>query len=149
MRIRVKQNTSENYSKSFLLGFGFLCHQSWKKEKKKKLKLNEHPFTTADQESAIRMKHNPGKVCSDFQGDKQNDSWIFALAIPLSSTFVYNSMGTINQQAMDQLQYPFGIQTTSKSEGRPIFKKQLTNYEPWWNKHKKYKKEFNGKGKIL
>ncbi|KAK1339822.1 hypothetical protein QTO34_018379 [Cnephaeus nilssonii] len=41
------------------------------------------------------------------KGDNQNDSWIFALAILLSSTFVYNSMGTINQQAMDQLQYPF------------------------------------------
>ncbi|KAK1339832.1 hypothetical protein QTO34_018389 [Cnephaeus nilssonii] len=37
------------------------------------------------------------------KGDNQNDSWIFALAILLSSTFVYNSMGTINQQAMDQL----------------------------------------------
>ncbi|KAB0340664.1 hypothetical protein FD754_022937 [Muntiacus muntjak] len=59
------------------------------------------------------MKHNPGNICSDFQGDNQNDSWIFALAILSSSTFVYNSMGTINQQAMDQLQYPFGIQTTS------------------------------------
>ncbi|XP_014635281.1 PREDICTED: guanylate-binding protein 1-like [Ceratotherium simum simum] len=41
------------------------------------------------------------------KGDNQNDSWIFALAVLLSSTFVYNSMGTINQQAMDQLQYPF------------------------------------------
>uniref|UniRef100_A0A8D1MZY1 Guanylate binding protein 1, interferon-inducible n=1 Tax=Sus scrofa TaxID=9823 RepID=A0A8D1MZY1_PIG len=41
------------------------------------------------------------------KGDNQNDSWIFALAILLSSTFVYNSMGTINQQAMDQLQHPF------------------------------------------
>ncbi|XFF75941.1 hypothetical protein AB1E18_002160 [Capra hircus] len=39
------------------------------------------------------------------KGDKQNDSWIFVLAILLSSTFVYNSMGTINQQAMDQLHY--------------------------------------------
>ncbi|XP_045689733.1 LOW QUALITY PROTEIN: guanylate-binding protein 1-like [Phyllostomus hastatus] len=39
------------------------------------------------------------------KGDNQNDSWIFALAILLSSTFVYNSMGTINQQAMDQLHY--------------------------------------------
>lgn len=37
------------------------------------------------------------------KGDNQNDSWIFALAILLSSTFVYNSMGTITQQAMDQL----------------------------------------------
>lgn len=49
---------------------------------------------------------------SDFQGDNQNDSWIFALAILLSSTFVYNSMGTINQQAMDQLQYLFWVQTS-------------------------------------
>ncbi|XP_004469740.1 guanylate-binding protein 2 [Dasypus novemcinctus] len=39
------------------------------------------------------------------KGDKENDSWIFALAVLLSSTFVYNSMGTINQQAMDQLHY--------------------------------------------
>nr|XP_048309652.1 uncharacterized protein LOC125412829 [Myodes glareolus] len=39
------------------------------------------------------------------KGDSDNDCWIFALAILLSSTFVYNSMGAINQQAMDQLQY--------------------------------------------
>uniref|UniRef100_A0A2R9C7W9 GB1/RHD3-type G domain-containing protein n=1 Tax=Pan paniscus TaxID=9597 RepID=A0A2R9C7W9_PANPA len=39
------------------------------------------------------------------KGDNQNDSWIFALAVLLSSTLVYNSMGTINQQAMDQLHY--------------------------------------------
>ncbi|XP_055480724.1 guanylate-binding protein 1-like isoform X2 [Psammomys obesus] len=39
------------------------------------------------------------------KGDSENDSWIFALAILLSSTFIYNSMGAINQQAMDQLQY--------------------------------------------
>ncbi|XP_012880065.1 PREDICTED: guanylate-binding protein 7-like [Dipodomys ordii] len=38
--------------------------------------------------------------------DPKYDSWIFALSILLSSTFVYNSMGTINQQALDQLQYP-------------------------------------------
>uniref|UniRef100_A0A8D0R5Y4 GB1/RHD3-type G domain-containing protein n=1 Tax=Sus scrofa TaxID=9823 RepID=A0A8D0R5Y4_PIG len=41
------------------------------------------------------------------KGDNQNDSWLFALAVLLSSTLIYNSMGTINQQAMDQLQYPF------------------------------------------
>ncbi|XP_077883897.1 guanylate-binding protein 6-like [Ictidomys tridecemlineatus] len=39
------------------------------------------------------------------KGDPKNDSWIFALAVLLSSTFVYNSMGTINQQALDQLHY--------------------------------------------
>ncbi|GAB1288185.1 Guanylate binding protein 1 [Apodemus speciosus] len=37
------------------------------------------------------------------KGDSQNDCWIFALAVLLSSTFIYNSIGTINQQAMDQL----------------------------------------------
>ncbi|KAK7811060.1 hypothetical protein U0070_010219, partial [Myodes glareolus] len=40
------------------------------------------------------------------KGDNQNDCWIFALAILLSSTFVYNSVGPINQQAMDQLHHP-------------------------------------------
>ncbi|KAK7797317.1 hypothetical protein U0070_023673 [Myodes glareolus] len=39
------------------------------------------------------------------KGDYQNDCWIFALAVLLSSTFVYNSMGVINQQAMDQLHF--------------------------------------------
>ncbi|CAO2600296.1 Guanylate-binding protein 1 [Lemmus lemmus] len=39
------------------------------------------------------------------KGDNQNDCWIFALAVLLSSIFVYNSMGAINQQALDQLHY--------------------------------------------
>ncbi|XP_028919171.1 guanylate-binding protein 1 [Ornithorhynchus anatinus] len=39
------------------------------------------------------------------KGNPKNDSWNFALAVLLSSTLVYNSMGTINQQAMDQLHY--------------------------------------------
>ncbi|XP_051021928.1 guanylate-binding protein 7-like isoform X3 [Acomys russatus] len=39
------------------------------------------------------------------KGDSKNDSWIFALAVLLSSTFVYNSMGTINHQALEQLHY--------------------------------------------
>uniref|UniRef100_A0A8C0G932 GB1/RHD3-type G domain-containing protein n=1 Tax=Chelonoidis abingdonii TaxID=106734 RepID=A0A8C0G932_CHEAB len=49
------------------------------------------------------------------KGNTKNDTWIFALAVLLSSTLVYNSMGTINQQAMDQLQYP-ALQT----QGGPI-----------------------------
>ncbi|XP_062960164.1 uncharacterized protein LOC134383203 isoform X2 [Cynocephalus volans] len=40
-----------------------------------------------------------------FAGDPKNDSWIFALAVLLSSTFVYNSMSTINHQALEQLHY--------------------------------------------
>ncbi|XP_004603674.2 guanylate-binding protein 6-like [Sorex araneus] len=37
--------------------------------------------------------------------DPKNDSWIFALAILLCSSFVYNSVGTINHQALEQLHY--------------------------------------------
>ncbi|KAM4703033.1 guanylate-binding protein 1-like [Rhinophrynus dorsalis] len=39
------------------------------------------------------------------KGDSKNDAWIFSLAVLLSSTLVYNSMGTIDQQAMEQLHY--------------------------------------------
>ncbi|XP_012320232.2 guanylate-binding protein 3 isoform X1 [Aotus nancymaae] len=53
------------------------------------------------------------------KGDNQNDSWIFALAILLSSTFVYNSMGTINQQAMDQLHYVTELTDQIQSKSSP------------------------------
>uniref|UniRef100_A0A8D2HVP3 GB1/RHD3-type G domain-containing protein n=1 Tax=Urocitellus parryii TaxID=9999 RepID=A0A8D2HVP3_UROPR len=36
---------------------------------------------------------------------EKNDSWIFFLAVLLSSTFVYNSKGTIDHQALEQLHY--------------------------------------------
>uniref|UniRef100_A0A8C0I054 GB1/RHD3-type G domain-containing protein n=1 Tax=Balaenoptera musculus TaxID=9771 RepID=A0A8C0I054_BALMU len=47
------------------------------------------------------------------KGDSKNDSWIFALAVLLSSIFVYNSMNTINHQALEQLQENGLIRTTS------------------------------------
>ncbi|XP_058394442.1 guanylate-binding protein 2-like [Diceros bicornis minor] len=53
------------------------------------------------------------------KGDNQNDSWIFALAVLLSSTFVYNSMGTINQQAMDQLHYVTELTDLIKAKSSP------------------------------
>ncbi|KAL4832095.1 hypothetical protein H8958_019602 [Nasalis larvatus] len=53
------------------------------------------------------------------KGDNQNDSWIFALAVLLSSTFVYNSMGTINQQAMDQLHYVTELTHRIRSKSSP------------------------------
>uniref|UniRef100_A0A0D9S6T7 Guanylate binding protein 3 n=1 Tax=Chlorocebus sabaeus TaxID=60711 RepID=A0A0D9S6T7_CHLSB len=53
------------------------------------------------------------------KGDNQNDSWIFTLAILLSSTFVYNSMGTINQQAMDQLHYVTELTHRIRSKSSP------------------------------
>uniref|UniRef100_A0A8C9WLA7 Guanylate-binding protein 1-like n=1 Tax=Scleropages formosus TaxID=113540 RepID=A0A8C9WLA7_SCLFO len=39
------------------------------------------------------------------KGDQKNDAWIFSLAILLSSTLVYNSRGTIDNQAVENLQY--------------------------------------------
>uniref|UniRef100_A0A8C3WS04 GB1/RHD3-type G domain-containing protein n=1 Tax=Catagonus wagneri TaxID=51154 RepID=A0A8C3WS04_9CETA len=54
------------------------------------------------------------------KGDSKNDSWIFALAVLLSSIFVYNSMNTINHQALEQLHYVTEltelIRTKSSSE---------------------------------
>ncbi|XP_006169766.2 guanylate-binding protein 1 [Tupaia chinensis] len=53
------------------------------------------------------------------KGDNQNDSWIFALAVLLSSTLVYNSMGTINQQAMDQLHYVTELTNRIRAKSSP------------------------------
>ncbi|XP_059544930.1 guanylate-binding protein 1-like isoform X1 [Myotis daubentonii] len=53
------------------------------------------------------------------KGDNQNDSWIFALAILLSSTFVYNSMGTINQQAIDELHYVTELTDKIRAKSSP------------------------------
>lgn len=53
------------------------------------------------------------------KGDNQNDSWIFALSVLLSSTFVYNSMGTINQQAMDQLHYVTELTDRIRAKSSP------------------------------
>ncbi|XP_014818177.1 PREDICTED: guanylate-binding protein 1-like, partial [Calidris pugnax] len=39
------------------------------------------------------------------KGDTENDTWIFVLTLLLSSTLIYNSRGTIDQQAMEQLHY--------------------------------------------
>uniref|UniRef100_A0A493SS41 GB1/RHD3-type G domain-containing protein n=1 Tax=Anas platyrhynchos platyrhynchos TaxID=8840 RepID=A0A493SS41_ANAPP len=39
------------------------------------------------------------------KGDNGNDAWIFTLALLLSSTLVYNSSGTIDQQALETLGY--------------------------------------------
>lgn len=46
------------------------------------------------------------------QGDTKNDTWIFVLTVLLSSTLIYNSRGTIDQQAVEQLQYPWWDSST-------------------------------------
>ncbi|KAM9687365.1 uncharacterized protein ACIGJ3_004830 isoform 2-T4 [Trichechus inunguis] len=71
-------------------------------------------------------KPNHTLVLLDTQGlggvekeDNENDSWIFALAILLSSTFIYNSMGAINQQAMDQLHYVTELTNQIRAKSSP------------------------------
>ncbi|XP_041928007.1 guanylate-binding protein 1-like isoform X3 [Alosa sapidissima] len=39
------------------------------------------------------------------KGDEKHDTWIFCLAVLLSSTLVYNSMGTIDNTALEKLHY--------------------------------------------
>ncbi|XP_065430004.1 guanylate-binding protein 1-like isoform X8 [Chrysemys picta bellii] len=39
------------------------------------------------------------------KGNVKNDAWIFTLAVLLSSTLVYNSLGTIDQCALEKLHY--------------------------------------------
>ncbi|XP_042135963.1 guanylate-binding protein 2-like [Peromyscus maniculatus bairdii] len=53
------------------------------------------------------------------KGDNQNDCWIFALSVLLSSTFIYNSIRTINQQAMGQLHYVTELSNLIKSKSSP------------------------------
>uniref|UniRef100_G1Q6Q6 GB1/RHD3-type G domain-containing protein n=1 Tax=Myotis lucifugus TaxID=59463 RepID=G1Q6Q6_MYOLU len=53
------------------------------------------------------------------KGDSKNDSWIFALAILLSSMFVYNSMSSINHQALEQLHYVTEITKLIRAKSSP------------------------------
>ncbi|XP_062410521.1 guanylate-binding protein 1-like [Sardina pilchardus] len=39
------------------------------------------------------------------KGDSKNDGWVFCLAVLLSSTLVYNSRGTIDNDAVEKLHY--------------------------------------------
>ncbi|KAB1268439.1 Guanylate-binding protein 4 [Camelus dromedarius] len=55
--------------------------------------------------------------CDEHQGDSKSDSWTFTLAVLLSSCFVYNSMSTINHQALEQLQYPSRTGSPSSDDG--------------------------------
>ncbi|KAF1563341.1 UNVERIFIED_CONTAM: Guanylate-binding protein 7, partial [Eudyptes pachyrhynchus] len=54
-----------------------------------------------------------------FQGDTENDTWLFVLTVLLSSTLIYNSKGTIDQQAMDQLHYVMKLTEHVKLKAAP------------------------------
>ncbi|KAL1247043.1 hypothetical protein QQF64_034478 [Cirrhinus molitorella] len=46
---------------------------------------------------------NP-RACAHNRGDSKHDTNIFCLAVLLSSTLVYNSRGTIDNRAVEELQ---------------------------------------------
>ncbi|KAG9331644.1 hypothetical protein JZ751_018620, partial [Albula glossodonta] len=48
------------------------------------------------------------------KGDQKNDAWIFSLAILLSSTLVYNSRGTIDNQAVENLHNRYVTELTER-----------------------------------
>uniref|UniRef100_G1Q6J6 GB1/RHD3-type G domain-containing protein n=1 Tax=Myotis lucifugus TaxID=59463 RepID=G1Q6J6_MYOLU len=54
------------------------------------------------------------------KGDSKNGSWIFALAVLLSSMFVYNSMNHINRQALEQLHYVTKLTKLIRAKSSPI-----------------------------
>ncbi|XP_032970712.1 guanylate-binding protein 5-like isoform X1 [Rhinolophus ferrumequinum] len=53
------------------------------------------------------------------KGDNNNDAQIFALAILLSSTFVYNTMNKIDQRAIDLLYYVTELSHLLRAESSP------------------------------
>ncbi|XP_057569681.1 guanylate-binding protein 4-like [Hippopotamus amphibius kiboko] len=53
------------------------------------------------------------------KGDSKNDSWIFVLAVLLSSSFVYNSMSTISHQALEQLHYVTELTELTRTKSSP------------------------------
>uniref|UniRef100_G1QCI7 Guanylate-binding protein 6-like n=1 Tax=Myotis lucifugus TaxID=59463 RepID=G1QCI7_MYOLU len=53
------------------------------------------------------------------KGDLKNDSWIFALAVLLCSSFVYNSLSTINHQALEQLHYVAELTELIRAKSSP------------------------------
>ncbi|XP_058050989.1 guanylate-binding protein 1-like [Ahaetulla prasina] len=54
------------------------------------------------------------------KGNSQNDAWIFALAVLLSSTLVYNSVGTIDQTALDKLHFVTELSDHVKAKASSI-----------------------------
>ncbi|XP_061452898.1 guanylate-binding protein 1-like [Rhineura floridana] len=61
------------------------------------------------------------------KGSTQNDSWIFALAILLSSTLVYNSMGTIDQHALEKLHYVTELTKNIKAKASSVYCQEEEN----------------------
>ncbi|XP_071987587.1 guanylate-binding protein 7-like isoform X2 [Engystomops pustulosus] len=66
------------------------------------------------------------------KGDCKNDAWIFSLAVLLSSAFVYNSVGTIDQQSMEQLHYVTELTKRIKVKSSPQRKDETGEYKKFF-----------------
>ncbi|XP_073426774.1 guanylate-binding protein 2-like [Dendrobates tinctorius] len=68
------------------------------------------------------------------KGDCKNDAWIFSLAVMLSSSLVFNSLGTIDQQSMEQLHYVteltklIKLKSSSKIEDTGEYKRYFPSF---------------------
>ncbi|CAJ0939528.1 unnamed protein product, partial [Ranitomeya imitator] len=68
------------------------------------------------------------------KGDCKNDAWIFSLAVMLSSSLVFNSLGTIDQQSMEQLHYVteltklIKLKSSSKAEDTGEYKRYFPSF---------------------
>ncbi|KAL0963674.1 hypothetical protein UPYG_G00309390 [Umbra pygmaea] len=62
------------------------------------------------------------------KGDEKNDNWIFSLAVLLSSTLVYNSMGTIDNNALEKLHYVTELTEHIKVKSNQQDEEESTEY---------------------
>uniref|UniRef100_A0A8C6HB16 GB1/RHD3-type G domain-containing protein n=1 Tax=Mus spicilegus TaxID=10103 RepID=A0A8C6HB16_MUSSI len=53
------------------------------------------------------------------KSDPKNDLWIFALGVLLSSTFIYNSMNTINHDSLEKLHYVTELTELIRAKSSP------------------------------
>ncbi|XP_066499928.1 guanylate-binding protein 1-like [Hoplias malabaricus] len=61
------------------------------------------------------------------KGDEKHDVWIFCMAVLLSSTLVYNSLGTIDNTALEKLHYVTKLTEHIKVSSQPKGKEEMYN----------------------
>ena len=64
---------------------------------------------------------------ASLEADATHDLRIFSLALLLSSTFLYNSLGTIDEQALEALQLLLGVAKHIQCRAENAFKKRAAD----------------------